>query len=58
MTDGELVEFQHVHDTYLSYSAAKQLRPLVHTCSWERKHTVRYMMAHYGNYAALLVYLL
>lgn len=31
MADCELVEFEHVHDADLSYGAAKQLRPLVHT---------------------------
>lgn len=30
MADGELVELQHVHDSDLSHSAAKQLRALVH----------------------------
>lgn len=30
VTDGELVEFEHVHDAHLSHSAAEQLGPLVH----------------------------
>lgn len=30
VADGELVELQHVHDSHLSHSAAKELRTLVH----------------------------
>lgn len=34
VADGELVELQHVHDSNLSHSAAKQLRTLVHAGRW------------------------
>lgn len=37
MADCELVELQHVHDADLSYSAAEQLRPLVHTRRWKKQ---------------------
>lgn len=33
VADGELVEFQHVHDANLSDGTAEQLRSLVHTGS-------------------------
>lgn len=40
VADGELVELQHVHDAYLSHSAAKQFWTLVHTGRWGRGQTL------------------
>lgn len=39
VADGKLVELQHVHDSYLSHSAAEQLGPLVHTGRWGMERT-------------------
>jgi len=39
VTNGELVELQHVHDAHLSDGTAEQLGPLVHAGRWERKQS-------------------
>ena len=42
VSNGELVELEHVHDSHLGHGTAKQLWPLVHTGRYAGTQT-RYM---------------